>query len=167
MRNSNHTSEIDAKRELVLFTKVDQLLAEGSPNSALDILTRQKDHSPRVRNAIGVCQMRMGNAKNAFDIFRQLAGSGVHLRPDAPIAYKVNLATALLLLGNEGGCKSILMEIAEEENPAVQRLRRAIKDWRASLSFWQKVQLLFGTVHQPITLVFAPGEIDMPELSPS
>lgn len=62
------------------------------------------------------------------------------LKPDAPLVFKTNFATALLASNNMAGCLSVLHEIKNEEDPTVKRLRAAIAQWKQGLSFWQKLK---------------------------
>src|SRR5262245_17279594 len=89
-----------------LLGKVGQLLGEGQPGKALDLIARAKVNSPWATNALGVCQLRLGNVRLAVDVFRGLvlAAGGILLRNNVPAAFKTNYATALLLADNLGGC---------------------------------------------------------------
>jgi hypothetical protein len=130
-----------------LLAKVARLLQEGRPESAYSLIAKSKIHSPWALAAQGVCQLRLGDAGAAVDIFRPLVlGSGrVSLRGDAPAVFKANYVTALLASGNVAGGQDILAEIRQERHPAVPRLQAALKCWRASLTFWQKVNWFLGS----------------------
>jgi hypothetical protein len=123
------------------------LLGEGQMAGAIDLLARTKDNSPWVRNALGVCQMRQGNTGVALDVFRGLVlgPGGLVLRKDVPVVFQTNYATALLAAGNVSGCRTVLAEIGDENNPTVGRLRGAIKRWQQGLTFWQRVNWFLGS----------------------
>ena len=142
--------------------KVKQLLDEQCPEKALEIITRSRLSSPWITNATGVCALRLGNTKQASGIFQGLVGHlGVMLKPDAPLVFKTNFATALLASNNMAGCLSVLHEIGKEENPTVQRLRAAIREWKQGLSFWQKLKWYTGDFpEKPVVLGFPPGELE-------
>jgi hypothetical protein len=145
-----------------LLTRVAGLLREGQPGQALQAIARARTGSPWVTNAIGVCQLRLGNARVAVDVFRGLvlAGGGLLLRRDVPPVFKINYATALLLADNLEGCQNVLAEVAEGEHPAVQSLRTAIRRWKAALTLWEKVRwYLGGQVNRPVTLDGPPGDL--------
>jgi hypothetical protein len=146
-----------------LLGKVDKLLREGQPERALEIISRAKINSPWVTNAAAVCQLRLGNAKVAVDVFRGLvlASGGLILRQDIPAAFKTNYATALLAMNNLGGCLSVLAELRDEEHPGALRLRAAVQRWKQGLSLWQKIQWYTGG--EPaclVTLDFPPGDLE-------
>jgi hypothetical protein len=74
--------------------------------------------------------------------------------------FLTNFATALLMDHNVSGCVSALGAARDEPNPSVQRLRDAIRKWKAGLSLWQKICWYWGdTPGSPIELGFPPGEI--------
>jgi len=142
--------------------KVKTLLQEQRPEEALDVIARSRLKSPWITNAIGACQLRLGNGKQAVAAFQGLVlYSGVLLKRDAPMVFKTNYAAALLASDNLAGCLSLLNEVNEEENPTVQRLRAAIQRWKQSLSFWQKFQwYLGGDPGRKVMLDFPLGEVE-------
>ena len=74
--------------------------------------------------------------------------------------HDTNFATALLLAHNVSGCLSALGAVRDEQNPAVQRLRGAIRRWKEGLSMWQRIRWFWGdTPGGPIELGVPPGEI--------
>jgi hypothetical protein len=145
-----------------VLAKVKQLLDEQCPDKAMDVITRNRFSSPWIANATGVCAMRLGNVKQAAGIFQGLVGHlGVMLKPDAPLVFKTNFATAMLASNNMAGCLSVLHEIGQEDNPTVKRLRAAIEQWKRSLSFWQKLKWYTGDIPaKPVSLDFPLGELE-------
>src|SRR5262249_41369130 len=124
---------------VTLLGKVDEFLRAGQAAKALDVIARARSKSPWATNALGVCQLRLGNAGVAVDVFRGLVLAGsVFLRADVPAVFKTNFATALLAADNLAGCLRVLEEMRDEENPAVRRLREAVRRWKGSLTFWEK-----------------------------
>jgi hypothetical protein len=144
-----------------VLAKVKQLLDEHAPDKALDVIKRSRLQSPWITNATGVCAMRAGNAAQVTNVFRGLVGHlGVMLRPDAPLVFKTNFATALLASNNLAGCLSVLHEIGQEDNPTVKQLRSAIQHWKQKLSLWQKFKWYTGDIPQkPVVLDFPLGEL--------
>jgi hypothetical protein len=145
-----------------LLGRVEQMLHEGDPGKALEQVARAKVTSPWAMNALGVCQLRLGNAKVAVDVFRGLvlAPGGIVLRDDVPTVFKTNYATSLLVAGNLGGCLSVLSNLRDEDDPCVERLKSAIGRWKEGLTFWQKVNwCLGGQPERPVTLDFPPGDL--------
>jgi hypothetical protein len=115
------------------------------------------------RNARGVCLMRLGKFDDAIRVLRELALAPgcTWMRPELPVAYKTNFATALLLGGHAAGCLEILAEINDEQHPSVKRLRAAIRRWQASLSWWQWLNWKISRIEpsgRPATIDFPPGE---------
>lgn len=146
-----------------LLIKAEKLLKEDEPRKALDLIARAKINSPWVTNALGVCQLRLGNAKVAVDAFRGLVlgAGGIHLRSDVPAVFKTNFAVALLKADNMGGCLSALAEVREEEHPAVGRLQAAIERWKRSLTFWERINwYMGGQPDRPVVFDFPPGDLE-------
>lgn len=154
-------SELQPPEVAQVLAKVKQLLDEQCPDKALEVITRSRLKSPWITNAAGVCQLRLGNPKQAVAALQSLVVvSAVLLKRDAPIVFKINYAVALLASDNLPGCLSVLNEIHDEENLTVQQVRAAIQRWRQSLSFWQKVRWYLGDdPRQKVALDFPLGEV--------
>jgi hypothetical protein len=144
-----------------LLDKVADLLQEGQSDAALNLIRRSKVNSPWVTNAIAVCLLRSGDAARAIEVLRTLVlASGVCLRANVPVLFKTNYATALAAANRLSGCISILDEIHDEANPAVERLRVAIRRWEEGLSLWQRFRWAIGEpVGGQIILDFPPGDL--------
>ncbi|MGE3808794.1 MAG: hypothetical protein AB7K24_29365 [Gemmataceae bacterium] len=145
-----------------LLKQVEYHLKQGAAAKALDSLARARSTSPWASNATAVCFLRKGEAARAVEILRRLVldGSGFSLRTDIPVAFRCNFAIALLLDGNTPGCLGTLHELRAEQSPGLERLRKSIADWKASLSWWQRIQFCFGgEVSTPIKLDGEIGEI--------
>lgn len=145
-----------------LFKNVDQFLKSGSPEKALQLISKSKNNSVWVKNATGVCQLRLGKPQVAIDIYRSiLITNGVFLRSDAPPVFKINFAVALLMNNNLTGFYSALSEVKDEDHPSVIKLKNTVKDWKKKLTVWQKLQLICGTHPAvPIELGFPPGDLE-------
>lgn len=146
--------------------RVLRYVSAGEFEKALDVLATA-GKSARLQNARGVCLMRLGRTEPAIRVFREflLNPGSTWMRPDLPTVYKANYATALLVGGHPSGALEILGEIKDAAHPSVQRLRAAIRDWEASLSFWQRLNWRFGKIEpsgRPVQLDFPPGEFDEP-----
>jgi hypothetical protein len=145
-----------------LLGKVERFLQEGHPEDALEAISRSRLKSSWVTNANGVCLLRLERAKQAVDLFRSLVLSPgvVTIREDAPIVFKTNFATALLMHANLGGCLRVLHEIGDERDSAVQQLRTAIQRFRAGLSPWKRLEWKMGIPPSiPVPLNFPPGHL--------
>jgi hypothetical protein len=143
--------------EQILLEKAEDLLRTGKPKEALEQLYHSRSGANALANARAVCLLRLGHAKEALNLLRPLVVSQVDLRHDAPLALKVNFATALLLDNNVSGCVRALDEIGDD-NDAVRQLRAAINNWRGKLSLWQKMRYAMGAeLEVPVQLDFEPG----------
>lgn len=136
----------------------------GQYEQALTLLDAEPS-TPQVRNARGVCLLRLGRYEKALQLFRGLAleGSGEKVRSDLPEVYLTNLATALLLAGHPSSCLNLLAEIDHDSLPTVVGLRRAIHHWQSTLTFSERLNWWFGRLDPPhcrIVIHFLPGEFD-------
>jgi len=164
--NAGGTSNQEPKPALpaeveAALDKVASLLAENNPKEALEYIGRTKSGSPWLRNAAGVCHMRLGHAKSALDTLKglSLGACGFDLRLEAPMVFKTNYAVALLLSDNRDGFFRVLEDLHDESHPALDRLRKAVLDWKKSLSFFGKLRWRLGGNAAPLTLPFAPGDL--------
>jgi hypothetical protein len=127
-----------------ILARVRRHLDEGRPDKALEVVRQARIKSPWLSNAAGVCQIRLGNAEAAVETFRGLVvAAGVLLREDAPPAFKLNFAAALLAAGNVDGFLSALGDVGDA-HPAAARYREAYRRWRSRLSPWQRFRMLLG-----------------------
>lgn len=143
--------------------EVERLLAAGKNKQALEILQRDRTESLWLRNAVGVCRLRQGDAAAAMETFRGmvLAPGGFDLRDDAPLTFKINYAAALLLMGNLHGCERVLHDLRDHQHPSLQRLHDAIAGWKSRLTFWQKLNLWFGgEPASKVELDYPPGDLN-------
>jgi hypothetical protein len=142
-----------------VLDKVEEELRAGRTKQALETLQRANMTSPWMANALGVCHLREGQTQAAVDTFRRLTVEGLNLRKDAPIVFKVNFATALLLSGNMAGCFSTLEEIRGVEHPAVERLRAALATWKQNLTLWERINWYMGSEPGRPVVIDPPGDL--------
>jgi len=155
-------SQDSRPQELVdLLNKTAAALDAGHPRRALELLQKSKVKSPWVTNAMAVCLLRLGDAARAVEALKGLViTSGVCFRSDVPAVFLTNFATALLMVDNVSGCESALGTVPDQQDPGVQRLRNAIRKWKGTLSFWQKMRWYWGdSLGCPVELDFPPGDI--------
>jgi hypothetical protein len=143
--------------------RVLRLAAAGSYQKALGVLSAHGGRDDQLRNARGVCLLRLGKVEEAIRLYRELVlkPGCMWARPELPVHYKTNYATALLLGGHPAGGLDVLAEIKDEQDPRVRQLRAAIKKWESELSFWQKLNWKIGSIsptNRPVKLDFEPGE---------
>ncbi len=154
-----HYGEGPAGEAATLLDEVQKLLDEGRPETALERIGKSKLRSPWVTNATAVCQMRLGKQDLALRTLRGLViTNGVILRGDAPLIFRINFATALLLQENVSGATATLGEIQQEDHPAVKQLREVIARWKAQMNFCQKFLWAIG-IHPsvPVPTDFPAG----------
>jgi hypothetical protein len=139
--------------------QVQEFLGTGRPEEAIKLLSR--DDSAWSRNARGVCFLRLGQTGSAVEILRGLVIAGnLNLKPEVPILFKTNFATALLLSGNISGGEGTLDDIRDEQHQEVHRLRTAIQKWKSGMTLWQKLAWWLGSKpYRPFEVDWAPGEI--------
>lgn len=144
-----------------LLDRVEQQLNGGHPRKAMELVLHNSDTSPWIKNALGVCQLRLQHPKAAVDLFRSLAvESGVFFRKSAPAIFKSNFATALLLSENLNGFLRAMDDLDDVEHPEFVRLRAAIARWYGEMGLWERLCWnVFGIVPRPLTLDFPPGAV--------
>jgi len=155
-------AEASSDPRAAVIDRARAMLDEGRVQEAHKLLTRQKGNDPAIKNALGVCLMRMGSLQPALSLLRGLviASNGVTLSSSAPTSFKLNYATALLLNGQITGCSEVLAEIHDNADPTVQQLRGEIRKWKQSLTVWQRLRWIWGDdIDKPITLGFPAGNI--------
>jgi hypothetical protein len=142
------------------YAKLRKLLEANRLDEALKVARAHSD-AP-TRNALGVCLMRMGRSEEAVRIYRTLIldSTGLFFRDQVPTVFKTNFAFALMLSGRIEGGINILTELKDDEHPSVQPLRLVVDQWKAKLSFTQKLLLKLGIEPNcPVRLDFPPGEL--------
>lgn len=146
-----------------------QTAEAGHPDRALAELARLQLNTDAVRNARGVCLLRIGRYDDAIQLFRRLvlAPGCTWMKTDLPVIYLTNFCTALLLGGHPAGSYDCLCEIAERNHPSVIRLLAALKQWERSLPWWPRMLWKLGVdPGASIEVEFTPGEFFEPSLEP-
>lgn len=138
------------------------LIQKNDYAGAVNLLAAGRD--PQIRDTLGVCLMRMGNADKAVDVFRSfvLMPGTVLERPEVSNASKRNFATALLMRGFPSGALSVLAEIHDPDHPMAVRLYAAIKQWEKSLPWYRRLDWKVNGVEPSkctVPLDFEPGEL--------
>ncbi len=147
-------------------------LIQKSDYAGAAALLAAAGRDPQVRNALGVCLMRMGSVDKAVDVFRSfvLMPGTVLERREVSNASKRNFATALLMKGFPSGALSVLADIHDPDHPMAVRLYSAIKQWEKSLSWFRWLDWKLNRVEPgkcQVPLDFEPGEFDFdPDSAP-
>jgi hypothetical protein len=149
-------------RDQCLMQQIAKAAREGRLETALKLASTDAGASPQFTNAKGVCLLRLGRAEPAVQIYRTLVlqAGCVWTRPDRPLHFKTNFATALLMTGHPGGCLDVLHEIGNE-HPHAALLRSAVKSWSRSLPLWRRIDWWINHIEPDnvaITVDFVPGD---------
>ncbi len=142
--------------------RVQALLNAGRVKDALRLVNSQRYAAPAFDNARAVCLLRLGAPDAAVRILRQLTlvNDGGGFRNNAPLIYKINLATALAITGHVSAAEFILHELRGESHPQLTELRMALARWKTGLSMWELFQWNVGAaLHRPVNLHYIPGEL--------
>lgn len=117
------------------------LINNNNLEEALDLLDRIGDSSMWFHNAKGVCLMRLGRANEAVKVLTPIVYLKGSVTPDSgtPDKIKLNLAHAMLLVGNVAGAESLLKEIEGFEE-SKDRLYSTIKKWKKTLPIWMRIK---------------------------
>jgi hypothetical protein len=144
--------------ETAFLQRVAQLI---SVNKLTDALAATSDMpTPWLRNAHGVCLLRLGRICDAIATLRELVfePSGFGIKRDATATFQANYAVALLLNDNADGFFAILRGIDDQKHPTVVRLQQEVRTWQASLTLGQRLRQLFGSGPR-LTLAGPPGDL--------
>lgn len=169
-RNSVSSVDANARSFSSVLPEVIALADAGNSERALLLVRSVGKSSDASVNARCVCLMRLGRFEEARDLMRGVAiqQGTTWMKPETPVIYRVNFCLALFLSGHSGGSKSLLLEMLEQDHPSVQRVHRAIENWRQNLTFWQRVQWAMGLEPEAkIVLDFTPGEFVEPLSAPN
>lgn len=144
-------------------SKAFSLFRSEDYSAALDAVKHLgAEHS--VLNFRGVCLLRQRKAEAAARLFRSVVLKTGCTWSQAGVSdvYKLNLATALLLMGHPMGCLELLAEVNDKTQPQLVTLKAAIQTWEASLTWWQKVNWKFGGVEPVVNppIVNQPGSLE-------
>jgi len=149
-----------------LLTRVQHMLDDGQAAKALGLLEDRGQNVPAIRNAKGVCHLRLGRLREATAIFRDLVfPDGAFTIPEeTPTVFRANYVTALLLQDNLVIGVQLLGEIPEKRHPLVEQLKAAVRRWKQSLPWWRRWLILIGVYPSvPLRLDFVPGSLWGPQ----
>lgn len=151
----------DRQEEETLLGKAKRHIRQENYVAALQLLGAG-GHDWELKNARGVCLLRMGRHVEALQFFRGmlLRAGCVIIRPDLPTYLKGNYATALLMAGQVEGCLQTLTAADDERSPIVIRLRQCLRAWEKRLTLGQWFGWKFGTFSPgpgAVPLDFLPG----------
>ncbi|MCA9132081.1 MAG: hypothetical protein KDA45_02965 [Planctomycetales bacterium] len=126
---------------------VKNLAEQGEYERAFRALpSRPGDHE--VQNCRAVCLMRMHKFAQAIGPLRTVAlnTSTFRVRSEVADHIKINFAIALFFGGEPLGGLEVLGELKMEQDPSVQMVRAAAKQWSAEMSFFRRLDWYFNRV---------------------
>ncbi|MGB7327766.1 MAG: tetratricopeptide repeat protein [Rubripirellula sp.] len=140
------------------------LIQKGNYSAAVDFLAAS-GRDPSVRNALGVCLMRLGEIDRAVEVFRSfvLVPGTVSERSEVSNASKRNFATALLLKGLPSGAMTVLADIHDPDSTKSARIYWAVRKWEKSLPWLRWLDWKLNRIEPrncQVPLDFEPGEFD-------
>jgi hypothetical protein len=155
---SGHVHKIAAKAR----DPVRQLLDQGRPQEALNLLKHLGQNTASSKNLQGVCLLRLGKIHEAISILSEIAFQGnICIPPDTPVVFQTNFATAMLMANNKEAAISVVEHLDDKQHQAVSRIRNAIKNWEKSLNLFQRLLCKLGIYPgKAIPVDFVPGDID-------
>lgn len=139
-----------------------RLIEENDLQAAKRILDNSNDKSIWCKNAVAVCFMRMNRYDEAAKILTQLVfpSGTVIMGLGIPDKIKLNLAEAMLLIGNIAAAVDLMKNI-DNENRQRQKLTAAVQKWKKSLPFFSRLAIMFGILpyETPIDVESPHGEV--------
>jgi len=141
---------------------VRQLLDQGRPQEALNLLKHLGQNAASSKNIQAVCLLRLGKIHEAISILSEITFQGnICIPPDTPVVFQTNFATAMLMANNKEAAISVVEHLDDKQHPAVSRIRNAIKTWGKSLNLFQRLLLRVGIYPgKAIPVDFVPGDLE-------
>jgi hypothetical protein len=141
--------------------RIQELLNQNRPHDALRFIEHLGQETPTMKNALGVCLMRVGKIEEAISVLGNIVFRGYICMPsDTPVLHQINFATAMLLSNRKDGAFSILNKLDEREHPQAAKLKGAVRQWIKGLNFIEKCCYHIGLYpNKPVTIDFPPGEL--------
>ena len=141
---------------------VRQLLDQGRPQEALNLLKHFGQNTASSKNTQGVCLLRLGKIHEAVTILSEITfGSNICIPPETPVVFQTNFATAMLMANNKEAAISVVEHLDDKQHPAVARVKNAIKTWERSLNLFQRVLCKLGIFpDKAIAVDFVPGDLE-------
>lgn len=143
------------------ITYIQTLLASNEIDKALHYIDRKGDRTPELRNALGVCLMRLGETEKAVNILRELVFQKYLSIPrGTPPLYQANYATALLMKRYNQMAIEIIETLSPSDHPYIAQLHDTIAQWRNNLPLHRKFLSKLGLYpNARIVLNFPPGQL--------
>ncbi len=138
-----------------------QLLDSNEVERAFQYINKKGTHKPELRNALGVCLLRLGETEKAVGILRELVfQKHLSVPKDTPPLFQANYATALLIKRYNQMAIEIIKTLSPSTHPYIGRLHDAIVGWRKNLPLYRRILFKLGLYpNTRIVLNFPPGQI--------
>jgi len=133
---------------------VRDLLNAGRADEALAAIRAHATPDAAMRNALGVCQLRLGRHETAMWTFRDLVfPDGASVMPrQTPAVYVANYALAHLLMQNPVVGIAVLHQSPDRDHPAIASVRAMVRAWKQTFPWWRRLLTPMG--------VYPPGAPD-------
>ncbi len=143
------------------ITYIQKLLASNEIEKALHYIDRKGSPTPELRNALGVCLMRLGESEKAVNILRELVFQKYLSIPrETPPLFQANYATALLMKCYNQMAIEIIETLSPSDHPYIALLHDAVAQWRNTLPLHRRFLSKLGLhPNTRIVLNFPPGQI--------
>lgn len=141
---------------------VQKLLDAGEPQKALHYLEIYGSQGPELKNALGVCLLRLGLFEKAMHVLRDLVFQRYICIPrETPPLFQANYATSLLLLKDSNQAAiDIIKHLPESAHPYITELHQAVRRWQKNLPLTKRIRCRLKVYpHNPIALTVAPGSV--------
>jgi hypothetical protein len=114
---------------------VRELLDHDRASEALNFITHFASDSLEMKNARGVCLLRLGRLDEAISVLQDVACQGLPVVPrHAPALFQANLAIAMLRANRDkSGAVVISDRFKGNEHPEAAKLKAAVRQWRKSI----------------------------------
>jgi len=144
-----------------VLINIRELLNTDQAEKALQLIHRTGSQLPEMKNAQGVCLLRLGRIEGAIDVLRELVFQKQLCIPEnTPPLYQANYATALLLKHYNQMAIEIIKSLPNSDHPYIGQLVQAIHQWQQSLPLHQWFRCLVKLYPPtPVTLKFQPGQV--------
>jgi hypothetical protein len=143
------------------ITHVRQLLGSGQTEIAMQFIEKSSLQSSDMRNALGVCLMRLGKVEKALNILQELVFQKyLSIPKGTPAIYQANYATVLLLKNYNQMAIEIINGLPATEHPYIAQLHASVAQWKKQLPVFDKFRCMLKLYPEtPVTLSMQPGDV--------
>jgi len=139
-----------------------ELLDHDRPNEALNFITHSGDESPEMKNARGVCLLRLGRFDEAISVLQDVTYQGLPGIPhDTPALFQANFAVAMLRANRAKDAALIIAaRLNGNEHPEAAKLKAAVRQWKKSVGLLGRLRCRLGLYPaQPVPLDERAGAV--------